>query len=977
MNKMSAEQWRVLRPALDELLELPDTQRDSWLAAMAATDAALATELRVFLDLQRRAQATHFLEGKVALGLDEVAGADLQGKCIGNYRLESLVGQGGMGTVWTANRHDGHFEGRVAIKLLSAAIREPAAVHRFMREGRLLARLSHPNIARLLDAGIAPDGTPFLVLEFVEGVTIDAYCQMHRLGVRERIHLFLGVLAAIEHSHTHLIVHRDVKSSNVLVTLDGAPKLLDFGIAGLTDDDSQPAAALGARTHTLWGRKAMTPQFAAPEQLQGQPVTTRTDVYAAGVLLYQLLTGRHPTGLCEVGSFAYLVPMLEGRLLRAGAALRVDTISPKERAAIASARSTTPDNLAHEFAGDLDNILSKALKTLPGKRYASASEFSLDLRRYLEHRPVLARPDTVAYRAAKFMRRNRVATGALAVATIAIAIGATVGIRNAREATVEAQRAAAINAFVRDMFGVGESRSSDPIELKSTTAVQLLDAGTARLRDDSSLSLEARVDLLGTLADMYIGLGQPASALPLLHQRLKLLDSPAIGRSLNDPELTVMTLLKISAAAGQAGLADERAAALDRAAPLARELEAAAPRIFAQWSYETSLRLVALDPAAAATSAHDAAVAYRIAGDRPNVVRSLSQQAFTLARTSNYVQARAAIEEATRIATALTPRDPELTAFVFATSSELEFQMLRLRSAEAKGRAGLAAIVEAKGRFHPMSVRTRTRLARTLWRRGELAACVSEGEAAVVAAESSGSDDRRVLPLALDVRGRCLSAYGRLDDAVVQFERVASLWDPKAGGGLPLGVAHLELSRLHLLRGELALAQTENDRMLAVMSPAALKRAGQDVAIGTAELRLAQGRGNEALQLLQPLVNASESASSVDWNRIDLAMAWAKALSAAADPRAAAAVQAARRLIASTSLEGETPLLEADLLAAEATQLQAGNPAAAIDRLRAALSLYEPRLYRESPTLIFLRSRIGQLRKVAAQGSVPAAGRIY
>ena len=927
MKRISAERWKAVRPALEQLLELPEAECRRRLEDTAGVDAELAAELRAMLALHRNSGNVLFLDGRVPHALNSFTPGNLAGMRLGNYVLDAPVGEGGMGTVWTATRADGHFDGRVAVKLLNGAIRSPGAVHRFMREGRLLARLSHPNIARLLDAGVSSEGTPYLVLEHVAGTAIDEFCDARRLTIRERVALFLGVLAAIEHSHMHLVVHRDIKPTNVLVTGDGVPKLLDFGIASLTGTES-PATLAQLRTQTLWGGRAMTLQFAAPEQLQGHAATTRTDVYGLGVLLYLLLTGRHPTGLRDVPASAYVTPMVEGRLLRPATAVASTTILPEERRLVAAARSIQTEKLAQQLEGDLDNILLKALRTQPAERYSSVADFGADLRRFLEHRPVQAVPDSLAYRAAKFVRRHRLATAASLVALLAVATSGTLAVRGARHARLEAERAAAINNFVREMFGIGDTPAAESVQLGSTTVEQLLDAGTGRLTADAKLKTEGRVDLLGTLADMYVGLGRPAKAVALLEQCLALQEAMPPGSPLRNPAQVADTLLKLSTAAALAGLSDKRNAALDRAAPMVRVLRARAPALFAHWSYETSVRLLPLDRVAAATAAQAAAVSYRAAGDSANAVRAMAQQGFSLTRAERYEEARSVIHEAIAILQPMTPGNRELQATILTTAADLDFQTLRLRDAEQGLRDVLRLIVELKGMNHPMSARTRMRLARVLWRRGEFSACVQEAQAAVAAAEaSSGPNDRRVLPSVLEVRARCFTSLGRLDEAIADYEHAAALWDPKSSGGLMVGTDYLDLAHLHLLRGDVARAQAEHARMLAVMEPGVRERRAQEVALVTAELRVAEGHFAEAVRTLEPLARNLESGGPASWNRVELHLAWSSTLTAAHDPRAPAAVRAAREFIDGTPLRGQAPPLEAELRKVEAAQRQATGAA--------------------------------------------------
>ena len=304
-----------------------------------------------------------------------------------------------MGSVWRARRVDDRFETTVAVKFLHASWIGLQGEQRFRSEGQMLGRLDHPNIARLIDAGLLDATHPYLVLEYVEGETIDAYCAAKKLNVEARVELFLGVLAAVAHAHSHLIVHRDIKPSNIFVTHSGSVKLLDFGIAKLLDD------ATGAAALTKSGGTALTPQFAAPEQLLGKAVTTATDVYSLGLVLYVLLTGRHPI-LAESDSSAQLIHAVL-----------------TEDAPQASTVASMPAPWRRSLQGDLDNILGKALKKVPAERYASVGAFADDLKRYLTHEPVKAHADTVTYRLTKFVRRHRggVLSGVLTVLVLCAA----------------------------------------------------------------------------------------------------------------------------------------------------------------------------------------------------------------------------------------------------------------------------------------------------------------------------------------------------------------------------------------------------------------------------------------------------------------------------------------------------------------------------------------------------------------------------
>jgi serine/threonine protein kinase len=434
MSTLSPDQWQALSPYLDRALAMTDDERGAWLSSLALEDPTLADQLGALLDEHRVLAQEGFLENR-QFALPNATG--LAGQTLGPYTLISQIGQGGMGSVWLARRSDGRFERNAAVKFVNIALAGRATEERFKREGSILGRLTHPHIADLLDAGVSPDGQPYLVLEYVDGEAIDRYCDEHKLGVEARVRLFLDVLAAVAHAHANLIVHRDIKPSNVLVTTGGEVKLLDFGIAKLLEGDGQTGAAT-LLTHE--GESALTPQFAAPEQLTARPVTTATDVYTLGVLLYLLLSGRHPAG-ADLHSPAELVKaVLDNEPPRASDATTAD-----DSKLIAEKRGTTPDKLRRELSGDLDTILGKALKKDPRERYASVAGFADDLQRYLKHEPISARPDHLAYRTAKFLRRNRTLV-ALSTVAIALVIGSlSTGLLVAnRERKVAEQRFAQV-----------------------------------------------------------------------------------------------------------------------------------------------------------------------------------------------------------------------------------------------------------------------------------------------------------------------------------------------------------------------------------------------------------------------------------------------------------------------------------------------------------------------------------------------------
>jgi len=395
----------MISPYLDQALDFTDeAEREAWLTALREHEPVVASELRAILDEHHAIVREGYLENRAPLppGKNIQPGTQA-GQSIGAYTLASQIGQGGMSSVWLAERSDGRFERRVAIKFLSIALGR-SGQGRFTREGAILGRLAHAHIAQLVDAGVTPGGQPYLILEYVDGEHINRYCNGHSLDAGGRIRLFLDVLDAVAYAHANLVVHRDLKPSNVLVDRQGRVKLLDFGIAKLIEDEG---GSSGATLLTREGGAAMTPAYAAPEQITGEPVTTATDVYSLGVLLYVLLTGEHPAGANPTSAAEMVKAVVE----------------------------TAPRNLP---PGDLGTILGKALKKLPRERYASITALADDLRRYLNYEPISARPDTLAYRAAKFTRRHRVG--------VSVALAALVGLSIALYA-VNRQRAIAQRRF--------------------------------------------------------------------------------------------------------------------------------------------------------------------------------------------------------------------------------------------------------------------------------------------------------------------------------------------------------------------------------------------------------------------------------------------------------------------------------------------------------------------------------------------------
>jgi serine/threonine protein kinase len=542
MSTLSPDQWQALSPYLDRALAMTDDVRAAWLSSLGEQDPALATQLGRLLEEHRVLAQEGFLENR-RFELPNATG--LAGQTLGPYTLISQIGQGGMGSVWLARRSDGRFERQAAVKFVNIALAGRATEERFKREGSILGRLTHPHIADLLDAGVSPDGQPYLILEYVDGEAIDRYCDEHKLDVEARVCLFLDVLAAVAHAHANLIVHRDIKPSNVLVTTGGEVKLLDFGIAKLLEGEGQTGAAT-LLTHE--GGSALTPQYAAPEQLTGQPVTTATDVYALGVLLYLLLCGRHPAGSGLHSPAELVKAVLDREPPHASDATTADNSK-----LIAERRGATPDKLRRELFGDLDTIVGKALKKDPQERYASVTGFADDLQRYLKHEPISARPDALAYRTAKFLRRNRTVVALTATAIVLVIGSLSTGLYVAnRQRKIAEQRFAQVrqlaNKFIELDNDIRGLPGSTKVRMQMVTdSLQYLTLLGSEAHAEKDLALEiayAYVRVAHAQGDPTSpNLGQFAEAEVSLNNAEKFVDPVLRAEPMNRRALFIATTI--------------------------------------------------------------------------------------------------------------------------------------------------------------------------------------------------------------------------------------------------------------------------------------------------------------------------------------------------------------------------------------------------------------------------------------------------
>ncbi|MEO8881266.1 MAG: serine/threonine-protein kinase [Gemmatimonadaceae bacterium] len=921
MTAFTPDEWATLSALLDSALDLPPESRAAWLAEQRIAHPALAPELEALLGREARIEQDGFMSESPASELPRLF--SLTGQTLGPWVLERPLGQGGMGSVWLARRNDRRFDGVAAIKFLSLAVAGPEGEARFRREGSLLARLTHPNIARLLDAGVSPTGLPYLVLEYIDGAPIDEWCDARALPIDARLRLFQQVLAAVAHAHANFIVHRDLKPANILVTADGTVKLLDFGIAKLLDDGGESTSALTGTQQSVF-----TLKFAAPEQIRSEPITTATDVYSLGVVLYELLAGRHPTGGNSRTPAEHVVAILNTDAVTLSRAVTAGgTLTPDEATRLAAARDASPEKLRRALAGDLDNIVGKALKKLPAERYATVGALSDDLQRHLEHLPISARADSLRYRAGKFVRRNRAGVALAALALIGL-VGAAARERQLRgRAELEARKAVAVEEYLVSIFGAADPYASSADKPNDITARALLDRGADRLDTALSAQPEVRAELRGALGRVYANLGifgkanselrhslaerrelfgtenaDVAEAMDRLGEVLSKEDSLdqadtllraglAIRRKLlgNHSDATAESLEHLADLLTNRDKFDDAEPLYREALAIRRELHGDDDLTVAASRNSLASLLQAKGQHAAAVTEFRQALAIRqhvLGVNHPATAQTLQDLAGSEERLGDYKEAERDYREAMRIERKTLGPDSRDLSMVLNNLGQMLFKLGRLDEADAMLREALAINRKKFGENHDAVSANLANLALIVRERGGLADAQRLLEEALAIDRTLYGKEHIDVGFDLNEIAVVMRLRGKPDSAVTLLRQSLAMNHRIAGDNLGSLTISVNLGRAlqeaghnaeaeRMLRGALAKLDSNNAEHQLSIIPGR---------IGLGRVLLATNRASEARPVLKSVVAMSRTRQGVDhWRTAESQIVLGKCLLALGD----------------------------------------------------------------------------------------------
>jgi serine/threonine protein kinase len=908
---VTAEQLQQLSALLDEALALDgDAARQAWLDGLGPDAQPLRPTLRRLLLNRAQQETSDFIEGGPQFTAPEDTGGAQPsatfgiGDSVGPYRLLRTLGQGGMGEVWLAERSDGQLRREVALKLPLSSPRRALLVQRFARERDILAALQHPNIARLYDAGLAADGQPYLALEFVQGDPITLHVRSRQLGGREVLALMLQVLAAVQYAHANLVIHRDIKPGNVLVTPQGHAVLLDFGIAKLLAAEDGPGGEVGETELTRLGGRALTLGYAAPEQIVGAPVSTATDVWALGVLLYELLAGVRP--------FHGPVRELEQAIL--------------------TAEPARPPGLS----ADLITVLLKALKKAPAERYATVAAMADDLRRWLAGEAVLAQPDSLSYRLRKFAGRHRAAAAAAVLVLLALGGGAVLALWQASVARQEARTARAVEAFLSEVFNANSSGQANPEAARNTTARQLLAAGAKRVDQSLADAPEARERVLETLARMHDELTLHSEALVLRRQRVALL------RTLRGVPVTRLAgaLDDLGSSATRSGAHDEARAALDEAGRLLDRAGDTQSGRRGQLESNLAYLLMLKRDSGAREHASRAVAILRPLGPSVELVQALKRLSLVISDGDSTEPGMAAVQEALVIGEQLGDKAALQMAELRGELARLQRDRFDLVSAERTLIAAYNDALKREGPDSMVTISAAVDLGQVNHDFAEFRRALEVFDRSVVEAQRrvDGGDRSWAPVLLLGYRASSVASTGALAEGRAGLERLLAQ-EGTMKANPPVHTLLLEFvaeARLHQGDWPAATRALEAyERVLRNMDP--INQHIEQLRLQRVQLRLAIARG-DALGVRQALLPLGLDDPSKDPRRSARLVQLAEARLALGEPDAALAL--AGEVIAETRSSPISAWLgdrerRASIVAAQVLLAQ-GDAAAALPLLRSA-----------------------------------------
>ena len=769
--------WQEADAVLSRALELEDGARPKFLDEHCGT----ATPLRALIDRLLAASSSEIITpgggasgplwGALGSSLRSRAGVLPRGTRVGAYRIVASLGRGGMATVYRAERADGQFEHSVALKVLEGARDNDELTTRFAQERQILAKLDHSNIARLLDGGITDDGRPYVSMELVEGEPIDVFCDRLELTIEQRVALFMQVAAAVHYAHTHLVVHRDIKPSNILVTAAGQPKLLDFGIAKLLDSSAPHAAPETRHAHP------MTPEYASPEQVRGEPLGTAADVYQLGYLLYELLTGRRPYVFAH-GNLAATIetictaePTPPASVLHRASEDFADTAEE-----IARRRRATPRRLRQALGGDLGLIVLTALDKDPARRYASALELHADLKRCLDGAAIVARPPTLAYRTRKFVRRYRIGVAAAGLVVAVLAAGLAATAWQAARAEAEARRAAEVARFLVGLF---EGAAPDAALGESVTAKALLDRGASDLEHRLAAEPAVRAEMQHVVGRIYAELGLYAAARQHLEAALGARRTLDAGSSATAE--TAAALAQVLADQGEYEAAEPLAR---EAVALARHHAGDAPAVLAaNLAALGSLRSTRGDPEEGEALYLEALSLDRTAGDDRALAEHTTGLGDVFWRATRYDDAQRAHETALRLQQGLYGPEHTRIATTLLNLATALTERGEFVAAEKRAREALAMRRKLLGDDHPDVATALEQLGSILQRAGRLDAAEDVHRQALALRTRIFGPEHPSIGASLNHLGTVLYFKGKYREAAQMFERVLPIWTATLGPG--------------------------------------------------------------------------------------------------------------------------------------------------------------------------------------------------